>query len=109
DERHEPLMEMADEVAALVLRANYVQNVLLGNTRAQAHAMIGVHQRLIHWLEDRGELDRELEFLPSDAEIARRDAAGQGLTQPEFAVLVAYAKLALKADLAATDIRSEEH
>src|SRR5699024_9725999 len=29
---------------------------------------------------------------------------GQGLTQPEFAVLVAYAKLALKADLAATDI-----
>src|SRR5699024_11771457 len=31
-----------------------------------------------------------------------------GLTQPEFAVLVAYAKLALKADLAATDIADGE-
>src|SRR5699024_1509906 len=52
DERNELLVEMTDEVAALVLRDNYVQNVLLGNSRAQAHAMIGVHQRLIHWLED---------------------------------------------------------
>ena len=26
--------------------------------------MLPVHQRLIHWLEDRGDLDRALEFLP---------------------------------------------
>ncbi len=104
DERNELLASMTDEVAAQVLRDNYVQNVLLGNSRAQAHAMLTVHQRLIHWLEERGDLDRELEFLPSDAEIAERDAAGEGLTQPEFAVLVAYAKLALKDDLARTDI-----
>src|SRR5674476_1001318 len=50
-----------------------------------------VHRRLIHWLEDRGDLDPALEFLPSDA--------GLGLTSPEFSVLVAYAKLALKRDL----------
>ncbi len=104
DERNELLVSMTDEVAAQVLRDNYVQNVLLGNSRAQAHAMLGVHQRLIHWLEERGDLDRELEFLPSDTEIADRDAAGEGLTQPEFAVLVAYAKLALKADLESTTI-----
>ena len=107
-ERNELLVSMTDEVAAQVLRDNYVQNVLLGNSRAQAHAMLGVHQRLIHWLENRGDLDRELEFLPSDTEIADRDAAGEGLTQPEFAVLVAYAKLALKADLESTAIADGE-
>ncbi|UFU06880.1 NAD-glutamate dehydrogenase [Ruania halotolerans] len=104
DSRNELLASMTEEVAAQVLRDNYVQNVLLGNSRDQAHAMLTVHQRLIHWLEERGELDRTLEFLPSDTEIAERDAAGTGLTRPEFAVLVAYAKLALKADLATTDL-----
>ncbi|UFU03278.1 NAD-glutamate dehydrogenase [Ruania suaedae] len=103
-ERNELLASMTEEVAAQVLRDNYVQNVLLGNSREQAHAMLSVHQRLIHWLEERGELDRALEFLPSDAEIAERDADGTGLTRPEFAVLVAYAKLALKADLSETDL-----
>ncbi|TDE94891.1 NAD-glutamate dehydrogenase [Occultella glacieicola] len=100
DQRNELLASMTDEVAAQVLRDNYVQNVLLGNSRAHAHEMLAVHQRLIQWLEGRGELDRALEFLPTDAEIAERDVAGSGLTRPEFAVLVAYAKLALKADLA---------
>jgi glutamate dehydrogenase len=58
-----------------------------------------VHRRLIHSLQDRGDLDPALEFLPSDAEIERRHDAGLGLTSPEFSVLVAYAKLALKKDL----------
>ena len=59
---------MTDDVAAQVLRDNYEQNVLLGNARAQEHPMLPVHQRLIHWLEERGDLDRALEFLPTDAE-----------------------------------------
>ncbi|WP_154792276.1 NAD-glutamate dehydrogenase [Occultella kanbiaonis] len=104
DQRNELLASMTDEVAAQVLRDNYVQNVLLGNSRAHAHEMLAVHHRLIQWLEGRGELDRAVEFLPTDRQIAERDAAGQGLTRPEFAVLVAYAKLALKADLASTSL-----
>ncbi|HLS14683.1 MAG TPA: NAD-glutamate dehydrogenase domain-containing protein, partial [Beutenbergiaceae bacterium] len=103
-DRNQLLAEMTDEVAELVLRDNYEQNVLLGNSRAQSVQMLEVHKRLIHWLEERGELDRSLEFLPSDSEIERRQEAGHGLTQPEFAVLVAYAKLALKDDLAQTEI-----
>ena len=70
-QRNTLLASMTDEVAAQVLRDNYEQNVLLGNARAQEHAMLPVHQRLIHWLEERGDLDRALEFLPSDAEIDR--------------------------------------
>jgi len=66
--------------------------------------MLTVHQRLMHWLEERGDLDRELEFLPSDAEIERRSSEGLGLKSPEFSVLVAYAKLALKQDLLPSEL-----
>ena len=103
-QRNTLLASMTDEVAAQVLRDNYEQNVLLGNARAQEHGMLPVHQRLIHWLEERGDLDRELEFLPSDAEIERRSSEGLGLKSPEFSVLVAYAKLALKEDLLPSEL-----
>jgi glutamate dehydrogenase len=98
-QRNALLASMTEDIARQVLRDNYEQNTLLGNARAQEHAMLPVHRRLIHWLEDRGDLDPALEFLPSDAEIERRHDAGLGLTSPEFSVLVAYAKLALKKDL----------
>ncbi|XGX77838.1 NAD-specific glutamate dehydrogenase [Terrabacter sp. BE26] len=97
--RNTLLASMTDEVADQVLRDNYEQNVLLGNARAQQHEMLGVHERLIQFLESGGDLDRALEFLPSDSEIARRQKAGLGLTSPEFSVLVAYAKLYLKSQL----------
>lgn len=103
-QRNALLASMTDEVAAQVLRDNYEQNVLLGNARAQEHGMLPVHHRLIHWLEERGDLDRELEFLPSDAELDRRASEGLGLKSPEFSVLVAYAKLALKEDLLTSEL-----
>jgi glutamate dehydrogenase len=105
--RDELLRSMTDEVAVQVLRDNYEQNVLLGNSRENAADMLPSHARLIEWLEGRDELDRELEFLPSAGEIQTRIAEERGLTRPEFAVLVAYAKLALKADLAVTDLADD--
>ncbi|MDL9978328.1 NAD-glutamate dehydrogenase [Microbacterium sp. ASV49] len=102
--RNELLRSMTDEVGVQVLRDNYEQNVLLGNSRANAAVMLPVHERLMELLEQRDELDRELEFLPSSAEVQVRGTEGRGLTRPEFAVLVAYAKLALKADLTASDL-----
>jgi glutamate dehydrogenase len=102
--RNTLLASMTDEVAEQVLRDNYEQNVLLGNARAQQHAMLGVHERLIQFLEAEGDLDRSLEFLPSDATIARRQKDGLGLASPEFSVLVAYAKLYLKNQLIATSL-----
>ena len=102
EERNDLLASMTDEVADLVLRDNYEQNVLLMNSRAQSAEMLGVHRRLITWLERRGDLDRDLEFLPDEEELDARARAGEGLTQPEFSVLMAYAKMALKDDLAQT-------
>ncbi|MFM8773632.1 MAG: NAD-glutamate dehydrogenase domain-containing protein, partial [Actinomycetota bacterium] len=99
-DRDELLASMTDEVGSLVLRDNYEQNVLLGNARAGAPALVSVHQRLIDDLEARGILNRALEYLPDDEELLTRAVAGQGLTSPELAVLAAYSKIALTADLA---------
>lgn len=93
------LASMTDEVAVQVLADNYAQNVVLGNARAGATALLTVHQRLIADFESRGMLDRAIEFLPDDAEFAARRAAGEGLTSPELAVLLAYVKNALTAEV----------
>ena len=108
-ERNELLASMTDDVAEHVLRDNYEQNVLLGNARAQELAMAPVHERLMSWLEARGDLDRGLEFLPSDAELEKRAHDGLGLKSPEFSVLVAYSKLALKEDLLASDLPDDPY
>ncbi|WP_285595828.1 NAD-glutamate dehydrogenase [Kineosporia sp. NBRC 101731] len=103
-ERTELLASMTDDVARLVLRDNYEQNVLLGNARQQSRGMLPVHQRFIQALEARGALNRALEHLPDDTTIADRKTAELGLTSPEFSVLVAYAKLTLTDDIVDTEL-----
>ncbi|SDI86110.1 glutamate dehydrogenase [Frankineae bacterium MT45] len=94
-ERNILLASATDAVAEHVLRDNYEQNVLLGIGRRNAARMISVHGRFINSMEASGQLDRALEFLPSEKELAARRVAGDGLTSPELAVLVAYAKMTL--------------
>ncbi len=107
DERNALLASVTDEVAELVLRDNYLQNVLLGMGRRNAQALISVAQRFLRTLESAGELDRAIEFLPTDAEIDAREAAGLGLTSPELAVLGAYAKITLTAHVTDSTLPDE--
>ena len=107
DARVALLGEMTDEVAKAVLKDNYAQNIVLGNARTQAPSMLGVHQRLIRDLERTAGLDRRLEALPDDAEIANRRGADIGLTSPELAVLLAYVKIGLTASLTACDVADD--
>ena len=60
-------------------------------------------------LEREGRLDRALEFLPTDRQIRERLAAGQGLTQPELAVLLAYTKITVADELIATDLPDDPY
>jgi glutamate dehydrogenase len=103
-QRNELLETMTAEVAELVLRDNYDQNVALATALVQAPSMLDVHGRLIRWMERDGRLNRALEFLPSDKGIADRRHAGTGLTQPELAVLLAYTKIIMTDELLASDI-----
>jgi glutamate dehydrogenase len=108
-DRVDLLTSMSDDVAARVLSDNYGQNVVLGNARAGADALLSVHQRMIEQLEHDGLLDRALEFLPDDEEIRSRRLAGQGLTSPELSVLLAYSKIWLTRELNASVISDEPY
>ena len=101
DERNTLLESMTDEVAALVLRDNYRQNRALDNAKAQAPEMEDVHARIMRTLEQEKHLDRAVERLPDDETLTIRRNAGLGLTVPELAVLLAYAKIALEEELLA--------
>ncbi|MFC4107054.1 NAD-glutamate dehydrogenase [Micromonospora zhanjiangensis] len=105
-ERDALLAEMTDEVAELVLRDNYDQARALGNAAAQAASLLPVHRRMISDLERSGQLNRELEALPPDEELATRTDAG--LTLPEFAVLLSYVKMGLEREIVADGIADEE-
>ena len=93
------LVTMTDEVAALCLRNNYLQGLAISLAQRAGASELPDHRALIEQLEDRGLLDRAVEFLPSDAVMEARAAAGKGLMRPELAVILAYAKLTLYADL----------
>jgi glutamate dehydrogenase len=104
EQRNMLLVEMTDEVAALVLRDNYFQTQSLSVSGAMAPALLDTQERFIRRLEKEGRLNRALEFLPSDEEFAERRATKGGLTSPERAVLLAYAKIALNDEISASDV-----
>jgi glutamate dehydrogenase len=64
--------------------------------------------RLITDLERTGLLDRDLEYLPDEAEIDERRQKKQGLTRPEIAVILSYAKIDLYNGLAASGSTLED-
>ncbi|MHA6802746.1 NAD-glutamate dehydrogenase [Salinifilum ghardaiensis] len=107
-QRNELLGDMTEEVAELVLADNRSQNRLLGVARSHAPEMLSVHARQITALERTGSLDRELEALPSQEEVQGRERAGDGLTSPELATLMAHVKLSLKEEVLSSDLPDEE-
>ena len=98
-QRNALLAEMTDDVAALVLRDNYFQTQVLSVTGRIAPALLDAQTRFMHYLEKAGKLNRALEFLPSDDELAERRKQGRGLESPERAVLLAYSKVWLDEEL----------
>jgi glutamate dehydrogenase len=87
------LARMTDEVAALVLRNNYLQGQAISTGEFQANKRLSENAAVIRALERSGDLNRALEFLPSEEEIAERRKAGEGLTRPELAIVLAYGKI----------------
>jgi glutamate dehydrogenase len=103
------LASVTDEVAAQVLRNNYLQSQAISLLERRSVADLADHQQLLRTLERGGELNRALEFLPSDREIDERLARGQGLTRPELAILLAYGKIAMYHALGSADIGSDAY
>jgi len=107
--RNALLAEMTDEVARLVLRNNYQQTLALSLAQRRGLEDLGFQQRLMQILEQRGALDRAVEFLPDEMALADRRKRNVPLTRPELAVLLAYAKLSLYGELLDSDVPDDPY
>jgi glutamate dehydrogenase len=102
--RNKILESMTDDVGHLVLRDNYLQTLVLRTAGYRARYTLPNHQIFMRKLEKSGELDRKIEFLPTDAEINERMQEDKGLTSPEMSVLLAYSKMSLDREILKTSL-----
>jgi len=108
-ERNRLLASMTDEVAELVLRNNYLQSQAVSTLAALARERLAEHARVMRALEQSGELNAVLEYLPSDEQIVERRKMGKGLTRPELAIILAYSKIWLYNKLIHSDVPEDEY
>src|SRR4029077_6884372 len=98
---------MTDDVAVHVLADNYNQTLALSVAQLEAARDLDSHGRLIRDLEQRGKLDRAVEFLPSDAQLKTLAKDGKVLTRPELCVLLAYAKRDLDGEILPSPLHND--
>ncbi|MEL3950474.1 NAD-glutamate dehydrogenase [Streptomyces sp. LNU-CPARS28] len=108
-QRNKLLAAMTDEVGQLVLRNNYAQNTALANSVFESPSLLHAHQRFMRRLGREGQLDRGLEFLPTDRQIRELLSSGRGLSQPELAVLLAYTKIVAADELIHTSLPDDDY
>ncbi|QGZ40064.1 glutamate dehydrogenase [Pseudoduganella flava] len=108
-DRNRTLNDMTDDIVRLVLRDNTQQTrLLVRELQAQSDTAVQKgYAALIASLEEEGALSRELEMLPSVAELARRKGDNRGLTTPELAVVIANVKNRYKRILGAMPLTEE--
>ena len=92
-QRNKLLESMTDEVSDLVLMDNYLQTQSMTLVQSQDDELLDIQARFIRMLEKSGRLDRAVEYLPDDETLAERGLNKKGLTRPEIAVVMPYAKL----------------
>ncbi len=108
-DRNKQLAAMTDEVGQLVLWDNYRQNQAITLMEHQSAKRIGSLAHFIRTLEAEGSLDRQVENLPSEAELTERKTRGLGLTRPELAVLLSYDKIRLFQQLLDSDVPEDPY
>jgi glutamate dehydrogenase len=104
EQRNELLREMTDDVAALVLRDNYLQSQTLSVTTMMSQHLTDRLARNMRSLEKSGKLSRRLEALPDDDELGERQRSGGGFVRPELCTLMAYAKNSLFEQLVSSEL-----
>jgi glutamate dehydrogenase len=109
DERNDLLQDCAPDVVQHVLYDNYLQAQILSQEEGVSAQRIEAYEELMQQLEADGELERAVEFMPTTDDMAERRAAGQGMTRPELAVLLAYAKRQVYAELLESDLPDTEY
>ncbi|HEU4974773.1 MAG TPA: NAD-glutamate dehydrogenase domain-containing protein [Baekduia sp.] len=104
DGRNALLREVTDDVTHHVLYDSFLQAQMLAQEVRGSATRMFAYEDLMEALEDAEILRRADEALPSPEEMADRRRQGDGLTRPELAVLMAYAKRLLTDSLLASDL-----
>jgi glutamate dehydrogenase len=107
--RNTQLAAMTDEVGELVLWDNYRQNQAITLMEHQSVSRLGSMAHFIRTLEAEGTLDRQVENLPSEAELTERKSRGLGLTRPELSVLLSYDKIRLYQQMLDSDVPEDPY
>lgn len=103
-DRNALLASMTDDVARHVLAHNIAQTGALSLAEATVREDHDEFERVMNYLEARGVLDRDVEGLPSTAEMKIRKETNKPLTRPELSVLLAWSKITLFDDIVASDL-----
>ena len=103
------LMRMTEDVSRQVLADNYDQTLALSVAEFRAVRDLDAAWRFIRELERKGALDRAVESLPGDDDLRLLARDGHGLTRPELAVLLAYAKLDLFHSVSESELPSDPY
>ncbi len=109
DARNELLQTCAGDVVEHVLYDNYLQAQILSQEMEFSASRIDAYEDLMLQMVADGELEREVEFLPTSEEMLERRANGQGMVRPELAVLLAYAKRSIATELLGSDLPDSEY
>lgn len=107
--RNKLLESMTGEVANLVLDNNYSQVQAIGVAQAQMEARGKEYVGLIGFLEKHAELNRKIEFLPTDDVLEERIAKNKFLTRPEVSIVTSYMKMFLKKELVSVGYLDEDY
>jgi glutamate dehydrogenase len=97
--RNRLLQDLTPAVAELVLDDNRSQSLAVSLDEQRAKEAPDEFRALMFSLEKAGDIDRAAEGLPSPDVLAERAEVGRSLVRPELCVLLAHAKLGLKAAL----------
>ena len=98
--RYEMLVQVTDEVVQAVLTDVSRSIDSLDHAAVTSATDLPAYQALMEELEEGGSLDPAVESLPDAGELNRRRGAGAGLTRPEVAVVLGYARIDIAASLA---------
>ena len=95
-QRNQLLQQMTDDVTQLVLHHNYDQNRIICQSSYSSPNYMSLYSNFIKYHESQGSINRELDFLPTNAQLVDRAQQGAGLTKPEISVLISLSKIILE-------------
>ena len=95
---------LSGDITAKVVYENFLQAQILSQEQAASINRLDAYEDLMQSLEQSGVLDRTIEMLPSTEDMVERGRVGLGMTTPELAVLLAYAKRMLSEELLGSDL-----